>query len=441
MLDLSRDGFTHEQIIKALHSSNRQIDFRYELLDFNNRTKKDLRNVLSAEVSQNMLANIKRTARFSIAEDSEIDYLNDRIKPYMRLWIPEPHKRAREFTFISHVQPIELKNNEALPKSGWADFPLGIFLLSSPTRRDKLTVIRDVEAFDLSLILRDDKLTERLAILEGTLVYDAVVGVLTGAGVELYNIERSEEVLTRTIEWETGTEKYQVVNDLLNMINYTPIHVDENGFFVSYKYRTPSERSSNYEYADNSVSVVFPEVEEELDLFSVPNTFTVVRTNEEEEPLVSTFVNDNPNSPTSTVSRGRVISEHREIDDIVSQEALNEYVARIAFETSQIYGRIKFQSALMPFHGYADVLDFSYSPLTINGKYLELSWRMILEVGGKMEHELRQIVDVGGVEIPNPEEPEDPGFSDIPLNPDPGLKEPPEDGGVDPIDPPKEDMT
>lgn len=421
MLDLSRDGFTHEQIVKALHSSNRQIDFRYELLDYNNRKKKDLRNVLSAEVSQNMLANIKRTARFSVTEDSEIDYLNDRIKPYMRLWIPEPHKRAREFTFMSHVQPVELKNNEALPKSGWADFPLGIFLLSSPTRMDKLTVIRDVEAFDLSLILRDDKLTERLAIVEGTLIYDAVVDVLTSAGVELYNIERAEETLTRTIEWEPGTEKYEVVNDLLNMINYTPIHVDENGFFVSYKYRTPSERSADYVYADNALSVMLPEVEEELDLFGVHNVFTVVRTNEEEEPLASTFINDNPNSPTSTVSRGRIISDHREIDDIASQEALDEYVSRIAFEASQIYGRIRFQSALMPFHGYADVLDFSYSSLKISGKYLELSWRMKLEVGGLMEHELRQIVDVGGV-VKRPEEPDD-------------------DISVGPIKPPKEDMT
>lgn len=397
MIDLSRDGFTHEQIVKALHSSNRQIDFRYKLLNKQNQVKKELKNVLSAEVRQNMLANIKRTARFSITEDDDIDYLNDRIKPYMRLRIPEPHKRAGEFTFMSHVQPIELKDNEALPKSGWVDFPLGIFLLSSPTRSDDTGgVKRDIDAFDLSLILRDDKLIDRLAVVEGNLIYDAIVNVLGSAGITQYNIEQSEDTLSRTIEWSPGTEKYEVVNDLLKMMNYTPIHVDEHGFFVSYKYRSPADRSPDYKYADDIRSVMFPNAEEELDLFNVPNVFTVVRTNAEEEPLVSTVINDNPDSPTSTVNRGRSIVDHREIDDIANQEALDAYTKRIAFESSQVYGRIRFKSGLMPFHGYANVLSLAYSPLGINGKYAELSWSMPLKVGGEMQHELRRIVDIGG---------------------------------------------
>lgn len=402
MIDLSRDGFTHEQIVKALHSSNRQIDFRYELLNKQNQVKKELKNVLSAEVRQNMLANIKRTARFSVVEDDDIDYLNDRIKPYMRLWIPEPHKRAREFAFVSHVQPVELKNNDALPKSGWADFPLGIFLLSSPTRSDETgSVKRDIDAFDLTLILRDDKLTERLAVVEGTLIYDAIVSVLASAGITQYNIERSDDVLSRTIEWAPGEEKYAVVNDLLKMMNYTPIHVDEHGFFVSYKYRSPADRSADYKYADDIKSVMFPRAEEELDLYDVPNVFTVIRTNAEEEPLVSTIINDNPKSPTSTVSRGWRKVDIREIEDIANQEALDAYVSRIAFEASQVYGRIRFKTGLMPFHGYGNVLNLSYSPLDIEGKYLELSWSMPLKVGGEMEHELRQIVNVGGVvELP-----------------------------------------
>lgn len=393
-MDLARDGFSHEAVKAVLHSPNRQIDFRYELLDKQNRRLRDLPNVTSASISQSMLAQIKRTAKFSLIEDEmSIDYLNNRIKPYMRLWMPPGRVIAREYAFFSHIQPIELNQITGNLNSGWIEFPLGVFLLSSPTRKDDVgSVVRDIDAYDLSLILRDDKFIDRYTIVEGTDYYNALVGILASAGIAHYNIERTDKTLPRTIEFEPGTEKLEAVNELLSQLNYTPIYVDEEGYFVSRSYVSPTERSADYAYIDDELSVTLIGAEEELDTFDVPNVFTVVRTNEEEGPLVSTYVNNNPDSPLSTVNRGRNIVDHREIDNIADQQALDSYVERIAFETSQVYGRIRFKSALMPVHGYADILQMRYRDLGIEGKYLELNWSMKLTVGGEMEHELRQVV-------------------------------------------------
>lgn len=393
-MDLTRDGFSHEAVKVVLHSPNRQIDFRYELLDKDNRRKRDLTNVTIAEISQSMLAQIKRTARFSLIEDGQdIDYLNDRIKPYMRLWMPPGRVIAREYAFYSHIHPIELNQIVGNQNSGWIEFPLGVFLLSSPTRKDDVgSVVRDIDAYDLSLILRDDKFLGRYTLVENMNYYDAIVGILTSAGIKHYNIERTDKKLPRTIEFEPGTEKLEAINDLLSQLNYTPIHVDEEGYFVSRSYISPAERSADYAYIDDEQSVTLIGAEEELDTFDVPNIFTVIRTNEEQGPLKSTFVNSNPDSPLSTVSRGRNIVDHREIYNIADQQALDSYVERIAFEASQVYGRIRFKSALMPMHGYADILQMRYRDLEIDGKYLELNWSMKLEVGGDMEHELRQVV-------------------------------------------------
>jgi len=393
-VDLARDGFSHDAVKMVLHSPNRQIDFRYELLDKENRRKRDLSNVTSADISQSMLAQIKRTAKFSLIENEQgIDYLNDRIKPYMRLWMPPGRIIAREYAFFSHIHSMELNRIEGNENSGWIEFPLGVFLLSSPTRKDDVgSIVRDIEAYDLSLILRDDKFLGRHTIVEGTAYYDALIGIIMSAGIRHYNIEQTDKKLPRTIEFEPGAEKIEAINELLSQLNYTPIYVDEEGYFVSRSYISPAERSADYAYIDDEQSVTLIGAEEELDTFDVPNVFTVIRTNEEEGPLVSTYVNNNPDSPLSTVSRGRNIVDHREIDNIADQQALDSFVGRIAFEASQVYGRIRFKSALMPVHGYADVLQMRYRELKIDGKYLELNWTMKLEVGGDMEHELRQVV-------------------------------------------------
>lgn len=393
-MDLARKGFTHDAVKVVLHSPNRQIDFRYELLDKENRKIRDLSNVTGANINQSMLAQIKRTAQFDIIEDGQpIDYLNDRIKPYMRLWMPKGRVIAREYAFFSHIQPIILNQIVGNENSGWIDFPLGVFLLSSPTRKDDISSVhRSIEAYDLSLILRDDKFLQRYTILEGTNYYDAIITILRSAGIYYYNIEQTIKNLPRTIEFDPGTEKLEAVNELLSQLNYTPVFVDEEGYFVSRAYISPSERSADYEYIDDEQSVTLIGAEEELDTFNVPNVFTVVRTNEEEGPLISTFTNNNPNSPLSTVNRERNIVDFREITDIADQAALDAYVQRIAFEASQIYGRIQFKTALMPIHGYGDVLQMRYQSLKIDGKYLELNWSMDLSVGGEMSHELRQVV-------------------------------------------------
>jgi len=400
MIDLARGGFTNAQIVKALHSASVTVDFRYELLDGLNRRKFDLPNVEKASVDQSALAQIKRVAKFTLTEDStlDIDYLNDRIKPYMRVFVPPTAKKSREYAFYSHIQTVETSTNEGDTLGGWVEFPLGVFLLSSPTRKDEGGVIkREIDAYDGTMILLNDKFTSRHTVVAGSRYYDEFVAILSSAGISTYNIEQTDDVLPRDIEFEPGREKLLAINELLRQINFTQIHVDENGYYTAFKYRSPAERSEDYAYITDGKSVTFDGASEQLDISEVPNVFTVIRTNEEEEPLVSSFINDNPNSPTSTVSRGFSIVDFREIDNIADQTALDAYVERIAFEASQVYGRIEFSTALMPFHGYSNVVAFNYDPLGINGTFLELSWTMDLEVGGTMTHEVRQIVNVGGV--------------------------------------------
>jgi Concanavalin A-like lectin/glucanases superfamily len=278
--------------------------------------------------------------------------------------------------------------------SQWIEFPLGIFLLSSPTRKDENnSVYREVEAYDGLLILRDDKFDTRYTIQAGTNYRQAVIDILASAGINKHNIEQTDKVLPVDMEFEPGTEKLEAINTLLQAINYTPIHVDVYGYFTSMTYRSPSIRAAEYTYKDDELSIIFPGMEEELDLFNVPNKWVVVCSNAEQS-LMSTYTNSNPNSPTSTVNRGRTIVDYREVTDIAGQQSLDAYVQRIAFEASQVYGKITFETAIMPHHDYMDVLQIEYSSLGIKGKYVETGWTMPLSAGARMKHEVRKVVSV-----------------------------------------------
>ncbi|WP_031405257.1 hypothetical protein [Geobacillus vulcani] len=369
MLSLSNYPYSKQEIVDTIHGKygQRHFKFRYDLLNKNDQKIGELDSVIDGEVSMASLDSIKRTARFRLKDRGEINWLSDRIQPFALL-------KMRDGKYI--------------------EFPLGIFLLSSPTRKDSNNnVYRDVEAYDGTLILRDDKFDTRYTVPAGTNYRQAVIDILASAGITKHNIEQTDKVLPVAMEFAPGTEKLEAINTLLQAINYTPIYVDVYGYFTSMTYRSPSIRAAEYTYKDDELSIVYPGMEEELDLFNVPNKWVVVCSNAEQS-LMSSYTNSNPNSPTSTVNRGRTIVDYREVTDIADQQSLDAYVQRIAFEASQVYGKLTFETALNPLHDYSDVLQIEYSPLGISGKYVETSWTMSLKAGARMKHEVRKIINI-----------------------------------------------
>lgn len=372
MLPLERNGYSAEEVRAALLAANgpRVVRFRYDLLDKDLIYKGTLSNVLEGEVNFQALATIKRTASFKIREpqpnELAINYLSDRIQPFMELRMPD---------------------------GNWIEFPLGVFLLTSPTRvEERGHVFRDVEGYDSLVILEQDKFASRYTIPAGTKYTDAATAIIQTAGITRINITPKADTLTTDKEYKLGTPKLEAVNELLQAINYTSLWVDANGYCIARQYVSPQDKAPDFDYIDDHLSIIYNGMEEEFDIFGVANKWVVTESNPEKEPLVSTYTNNSPDSPTSTVNLGRTIVDFREIEEVSSQTTLDSYTQRIAQEASQIYGKIKFKTALMPMHEYMDVLRVRYLPLGIDNKFSETAWKMSLRAGGEMEHEARRVV-------------------------------------------------
>lgn len=330
-------------------------------------------------------------------EDPDIDFMNDVIRPFVLISQPsEPVvEEDREVVFLNMTHPIETEVIHEGKYGEWEEYPLGAFFMSSPTRRDvNNVVIRDIEAYDLSLILSEDKLTERYTLTKGSNYVEEIKRLLDNIGLIKYIIESPDIVTTRRdIEYEPGTSLLTVINDMLGQIGNTPIYMDNMGVMRSYKYVNPSERRPSKWYDDSKGSVVLVGSEEELDIFNVPNVFTVTVSNPDEPPIVRTVVNDDPSNALSTIRRGRRIVDFRTIEDMSNEESLERYVMRIANEANTQYGTIKFRTPIVLGHWYGEVVRFEYGPLNIEGNFLESGWEMDLKVGGEMVHTLRKVVN------------------------------------------------
>lgn len=356
--------------ILHMKDGSREIKFRYDLLNSDDIKIGELTALPRGRLGLNSLAQIKRTGKFHFKENEfkDVDWLNDRVQPFFMLKVGEE----------------------------WIEWPLGIFLISSPTRNIKNnTIYREVEAYDTSLVLLEDKFDTRYRIPAGTNYVEAITQIINEAGIWKINIPAISGNTKTDKEFEIGISRLEAVNELLKEINYTSIWVDEAGYFTSRPYILPTNRQIEYEYRNNDMSIILPDTStEEMDLFSVPNKWVVVATNPEIEPLVSRYTNDNAGSPTSTVNRKRNIVDYREVDDILDQNTLDEYVQRIAYEASQIYGKFVFETAIMPHHSYMDCIYCEHSRLGISNKYIETSWEIELKAGGRMRHNARRVINI-----------------------------------------------
>ena len=63
-----------------------------------------------------------------------------------------------------------------------------------------------------------------------------------------------------------------------------------------------------------------------------------------------------------------------------------------AYEMTDKYSHIEFQTAINPKHGYMNCIRFKN--YDINDKYIETSWSFDCRIGGKMKHTCRKVVNI-----------------------------------------------
>jgi hypothetical protein len=353
----------------ALVAAQRRWSFRYERVASDGTVSDE--TVVSCTVKHEDLADVKRTCDVVLPASSSFDQLTDRLRPYARLMMPD---------------------------GDWQEWPLGTFYLQSSRRRRASAAGDSLSArvgYDGTLRMQEDKLSDRHVVAAGVAYTTAVKDQLTAAGLPTSSVSDVATTLPAAMEWEPGTTRLKVVNDLLAAINYRPLAFDAYGTPVVVPYIPPDEAPVLWRYAVDASSVVRPGVDTELDLFGMPNRWIAFVSQPDLPPLRAVLTNSDPADPLSTVGRGRVIAkvlDASEVGEAPTQAILDALVERAAQEERSQYERASFETGLMPIHGSGDVCELDVGDGVV--RYREVSWEIELRAGGSMKHEMRRVVQL-----------------------------------------------
>ena len=305
------------------------------------------------------LTQLKSSASVTMRKDEEVDYINDRIRIYR---------------YENGVEKV-----------------LGTFLLCSAgdAFNEYNVTEKECECYSLLQILLDMKLEETYQVVAGTNVVNEIIRLI--GGVNESNIPLSDKTLLSNKIYQANTSYLDVINDLLDTINYTPLYTDELGVYISKPYVLPQDREIEFTWLCDINGLISRNRTKSLDMFNVPNVF-VCTTNDIniDPPLSYTYVNDNPSSLTSTVSRNRRITKVETVDT-TSIDDLVLKAKSLCVEANSMFEHLEFST------GFKNDIEF-YLPCgwIIDAKYIIYNISYKCTIGEDMKVKARKAVELLG---------------------------------------------
>lgn len=262
--------------LEFYHNGSRNISYVFEVI--RNGSKVFNLYAENASITMTYDGEIKTSLSGTFLYDSRIDYLNDMINACM---IVDGEK-----------------------------YPLGVFIAANVTDHySNGRQMQNVEAYDKALILKQSRIEVPVYYQVGEKYLDIVQSLLLDAGISSAIVEGSDYVLrTEREDWEIGASYLDIINQLLTEINYKSLWFDAEGNARIEKYIPPNANNIQHTYSKGQFSVMQSDYQTSMDIYQAYNVFTVVVSSPDNTgDIISTKVNDNPDSPLSTERRGRRI--------------------------------------------------------------------------------------------------------------------------------------
>lgn len=316
----------------------------------------------SPSVSMTADAEVKMTVQGFFELNDNINYITDRVCPY--LTIDGKSYQAGEFV-----------------------------ITDASTQTDSYGLKKvNLEGYDLTYLAKTSKIEERIFLAAGTKYTDIIKNLIVESGITKFIVVPNDAVLqTDREDWEPSTERLEIINTLLKEINYNSLWMDLGGVVRATPYQKPAPDNISITYRNDEYSLLYPEDSSAMDIFNKPNVFIAVVENPDlETPMKAMSVNDNPANIFSTISQGRRILDYEKLDNIAGQRELQDYVDNKKFKSLMTSQSIEFTTAANPVHSCFEVIALYKGDLT--GIYEETGWELSFTPGNGMKHTAKKVV-------------------------------------------------
>ena len=247
-------------------------------------------------------------------------------------------------------------------------YPLGTYLIQTPSSKfDGKNKIVSVDANTPLLELKENPPPIGYSVLKNTNIMETAYKITKEQVRAPVVAAACTETLFSDFVANTDDTWMTFLNDLMANAKYT-FSLDELGRILFSPKQDMASLQPVWTFDDSNSSILYPEINMDYDLYGIPNVVEVIYSSDD-RCYYSRVVNDDSNSPTSTVSRGREII-HRVTEPILygnpTDEQVNEYAVRLLRSLSSIEYTVNYS------HGYCpvkigDCVRLNYSKAGLNG--------------------------------------------------------------------------
>lgn len=247
-------------------------------------------------------------------------------------------------------------------------YPLGTYLIQTPSSKfDGKNKIVSVDAYTPLLELKENPPPIGYSVLKDTNIMETAYKITKEQARAPVVAAACTETLFSDFVANTDDTWMTFLNDLMANAKYT-FALDELGRILFSPKQDMASLQPVWTFDDSNSSILYPEINMDYDLYGIPNVVEVIYSSDD-RCYYSRVVNDDSNSPTSTVSRGREII-HRVTEPILygnpTDEQVNEYAVRLLRSLSSIEYTVNYS------HGYCpvkigDCVRLNYSKAGLNG--------------------------------------------------------------------------
>lgn len=225
--------------------------------------------------------------------------------------------------------------------------PLGTFLVQTPSstfngKRRSVTMDAYTPLIELKekviplgyFIPKDENIMDYAYRLTRNYLRAPVVRAKSDEVLRDYFVANEDDNWATFLSDLIANAKYGFAIDELGQIMYSPV-------------QDAASLQAKYTFNDDNSSILYSDITMDHDLYGIPNVIEVVYSTGHEY-LYSRMVNRDPNSPVSTISRGREIIKRItdiQLPGLATQNQLDEYAANALKEASSIEYTISYTHA------------------------------------------------------------------------------------------------
>ena len=240
--------------------------------------------------------------------------------------------------------------------------PLGTFLVQTPsTSFDGKVQNLSMDAYTPLLELKETKPPLGYSVMKGTNIM-TIARQLTQENTRAPVVPASCDTnLFSDFVAETDDSWLTFLTDLLLNAKYS-YDLDEMGRILFAPEQDTASLQPVWTYNDDNSSILYPNLNMDHDLYGIPNVVEVIYSHGNGY-YYSRVVNDDPNSPTSTVNRGREIIHRVSDPDLIgdpTENQIDEYANRLLRELSSLEYTITYTHGYCPVR-VGDCVRFNYS--------------------------------------------------------------------------------